>query len=747
MNFKLMAIFLLWRIVLSNALFADQVILSESATKRVLVPKSDIGQTWRAKESYTDSDWLSCSGAPGGVGYEMDSGYQNLITLDLRTQMHESGQNPNTSCYIRIKFSLTTSTIASIDRLHLNMRYDDGFVAYLNGVQVAQANAEVAIVWNATASTTHEADGQDTFDITGHKGNLKAGTNLLAIHGLNANLSSSDFLINAELLSTKDPLGDFTESNLPLVFIETNNRNIPDEPKIDARMRIVYHGVGNIHRRDEPANDYNGRIGIEIRGSSSQSWPKKQYALETRDENGDNLNVSLMGLPEENDWILNAPFIDRSFLRNVLAYDLSRRLGQYASRTRFCELFLNGEYRGVYILMEKIKRDKNRVDIATLDSTDIAGEPLTGGYMIKIDKTDGANTQGFTSKHLPAGSSSRRVYYQYHYPNFVDMLPVQRSYIQNYIFDFEDMMASPNFDDPTRGYPAWIDINSFIDYFLVSEIGKNVDSYRLSTFLYKDRDSKNSRLKIGPVWDYNLAFGLANYYDGEDTDEWMLETLLYLGGGDFQVPFWWERLLDDPAFNYRIKLRWSAMRNSVFDLNRMFRFIDSVADTLKEAQARNFSIWPGPGQPGTGFWPMPGVFYSFKNFQDEIDYIKYWIEQRVRWMDENVLLFSDVAPEKTMSVPEEYGILQNYPNPFNPTTTIKVELSSPHDVMVAIYNAQGQFVRSLFKGHKDAGLHRIGWDGTDERGESVAGGLYLCRLFIDGQTENVTSTRKMLLLK
>ncbi|MBN1482586.1 T9SS C-terminal target domain-containing protein [candidate division KSB1 bacterium] len=746
MKFKFTIIFLLCWILSISGLFADQVILSESATKRVLVPQTDIGQTWRARESYTDSDWQSCSGAPGGVGYEMDSGYENLISLDLATQMHESGQNPNTSCYIRIKFSLTQDAFDNIERLNLNMRYDDGFVAYLNGVQVAQANADVAIVWNAAASTTHEADGQDTFNITEHKNNLKIGTNLLAIHGLNANLSSSDFLVNAELVATEDPFTNFTQSNLPLVFIDTNNRTIPNEPKIDANMRIVYHGVGKTHQLDEPANNYNGRIGIETRGSSSQSWPKKQYALETRDENGENLNVSLMGLPPENDWILNAPFIDRSFLRNVLAYDLSRRLGQYASRTRYCELFLNGEYRGVYILMEKIKRDNDRVDIATLDSTDIEGEPLTGGYIIKIDKMDGAETQGFTSKHLPAGNSSRRVYYQYHYPSFVDMLPVQRTYIQNYIDDFEDMMASPHFDDPTRGYPAWIDINSFIDYFLVSEIGKNVDSYRLSTFLYKDRDSNNSRLKIGPVWDYNLAFGLADYYDGEDTDDWMLETLLYLGGGDFQVPFWWEILLDDPAFNYGIKRRWQETRNSVFDLNRMFRFIDAVADTLKDAQARNFTLWPAPGEPGTGFWPMPNIFYSFKDFQDEIDYLKYWIEERVSWMDEHVLLFSNVEQEKKTVLPE-FVLLQNFPNPFNPATTIVFELSNLHHVVLEIYNSQGQCVRSLMNGQQKAGLHKILWDGTNERGDPVAGGVYFCRLLIETPDQNVIQTRKMLLIK
>ncbi|MBN1466697.1 CotH kinase family protein [candidate division KSB1 bacterium] len=720
--------------------------MPESAQKRVLVPNTNIGQTWRDQTSYEDSDWLLCSGAPGGVGYEVTSGYENQITLDVSHWMHDSGTNPNSSCYIRIRFSLTAAVIDNISKLSLRMRYDDGFLAYLNGVLVAQANASGDIVWNSIASATHESDGQESFTITEFKNQLKVGENLLAIQGLNAGTNSTDFLINAELVSADDPFKDFTQSNLPLVFIDTNNRNIPDEPKIDATMRIIYHGVGTVHRLDEPANNFDGRIGIETRGSSSQSWPKKQYALETRDENGENLNVSLMGLPAENDWILYAPFLDRSLLRNVLAYDLSRRLGQYASRTRYCELFLNDEYRGVYVLMEKIKRDKNRVDIAALDSTDIAGEPLTGGYIIKVDKTDGANTQGFTSQHLPAGNSTRRIYYQFHDPEFAEMLPVQRNYIQNYINDFEDMMASADYDDPLTGYPAWIDVDSFIDFFLVSEISKNIDSYRLSSFLYKDRDDNDGRLRAGPVWDYNLAFGLANYYDGEDTDEWTLETLLYLGGDDFQVPFWWEILLDDPTFNHRIKSRWQAMRSSVFDLSRIHAFIDDVADTLHAAQERNFTLWPAPGEPGTGFWPMPGIFYSFQSYQDEIDYLKYWIEDRVKWMDEYVLLFSDVS-EKEVTPPSDFILSQNYPNPFNPSTTMQFELQVAAQVNLLILNINGQRVRTVLDAEKMAGHHSVSWDGTDDAGRPVSSGVYVYQLNVRLEQEWRAIAKKMTFIR
>ncbi len=135
---------------------------------------------------------------------------------------------------------------------------------------------------------------------------------------------------------------NFESSNLPIVVINTHGQTIPDEYRIIADMGIIYNGPGQRNHVNDPFNNYDGKISIELRGSSSQMFPKKQYALETEDAQGENLNVSLLGLPEENDWILNGPYSDKSLIRNVLIYRLARDLGNYASRTRFCELVLNG---------------------------------------------------------------------------------------------------------------------------------------------------------------------------------------------------------------------------------------------------------------------------------------------------------------------------------------------------------------------------------------------------------------------
>ena len=236
----------------------------------------------------------------------------------------------------------------------------------------------------------------------------------------------------------------FTSSNLPIVVINTNGQEIPDEYKITADMGIIYNGEGVRNNLTNPYNNYNGKIGIEIRGSSSQGFPKKQYSLETRDLAGNDLNVSLLGFPEESDWILFAPYNDKSLMRDVLAYKIANSMGRYASRSKYCEVVLNNEYIGVYVLFEKVKRDANRVNIKKLESSDISGDALTGGYIIKIDKTDGENNDGWYSTYLPYPQAPYSVFYQYHYPKPDNIVQQQKDYIQNKIFQFETMMAFAN---------------------------------------------------------------------------------------------------------------------------------------------------------------------------------------------------------------------------------------------------------------------------------------------------------------
>lgn len=421
---------------------------------------------------------------------------------------------------------------------------------------------------------------------------------------------------------------NFSNSNLPIVVIQTQGQEIPDEPKIDADMGIIYNGVGQRNYLSDPWLGYNGRIGIELRGSTSQDLSdKKPYALETRDAEGEDLNVSLLGMPAESDWVLLAPYSDKSLMRDVLIYNLAARIMPWAPRTRFCELVLNGQYQGVYALMEKIKRDPNRVDIAKLDEDENSGDDLTGGYILKIDKWTGLNNDGFTSFYTPTTNPLAEIVFQYDYPNPDDISPDQKEYIQQYIHSFEHLMASDTYADPVTGYPSVIDVSSFVDFFLINELARNVDGYRLSTFLYKDKDSNDPRLKMGPVWDFNIALGNADYCNGGWMTGWAADFNEVCSGDYWLIPFWWERLRQDPAFLQQVRSRWQSLRVQTFSNAAIQGTVDSMAALLQESQSRNFQRWP---ILGTYIWPNNFIGFTYAS---EVTYLKNWLTNRLIWLD------------------------------------------------------------------------------------------------------------------
>jgi len=708
---------LLWLIPFKSI---AQILVDESASKRVLVPSGAMSPSWRIRLDFDDSAWQVCQ---GGVGYEKDTGYQSWIQTDLSGRMHESGANPNTTCCMRILFDTEPSAIPPNTRLILNIRYDDGFVAYLNGVKIAEANAPANPVWNSSATDYAEAGTvPSSFNVSSFIPALKSGRNLLAVQGFNYNVTSSDFLITVSLVLEENPLTDFS-SNLPIMILDTRGKDIPNSPKIPADLRILDNGPGLRNFYSEPSAAFDGIIGIELRGSSSLSYPKKNYAFETWDDAGNSLNVGLLGMPLENDWIFYGPFSDRSLMRDVLIYHVSNEMGRYASRSRYCEMVLNGEYRGVYVLLEKIKRDRNRVAIAEMDRGDIAGDALTGGYIIKVDKTDGEEVESFPS-NLPS-TSGQHVYYQYHYPRPDSITQEQKDYIQDLIYEFESVMDGDSFDDPVSGYPKYIDVDSFVDFFILNEICKNVDGYRLSSFMYKDRDSRDGRFHMGPIWDFNLAFGNANYHDAEDTDAWELDNLLAVTGGESPPPAWWRRLGHEENFAGKVRARWQELRSSILDLEHLFQYIESVADTLDEAQQRNFEIWPAPGEPGTGFWPVPEVFNSFSTYADEVAYLEYWLEERIAWMDDNIGTLSGAVHNTREPVPEGFDLGRNFPNPFNAGTQIRYGLPGSLPVRIDVRDAAGRQVRCLADRIEGAGEHSISWDGRTDSGSDCPSGVYL----------------------
>ena len=402
---------------------------------------------------------------------------------------------------------------------------------------------------------------------------------------------------------------------------------IVDEPKVPAALTIK--------RLDSTL--YEGIIGIEIRGESSQFFDKKSYGFETWDSQYNDLDVALIGFPEEEDWILYGPFSDKSLIRNKLIYELSNRMGRYTTKTEFVELTINYEYKGLYIFMEKLKRDKNRIDISKLENADIDEELISGGYIIKIDKSDmedGSYTDynSFQSQFDVFGNENGdiRINFNYEYPKPGEIHANQKNYIKNYFYEFESSLASNNFKDPVNGFRKYIDEDSFIDFFILNELSNNVDGYRLSTYLHKER---NEKLVIGPIWDFNLSFGNADYCGGERYDVWCFKFNERCLGDYWNVPFWWNRLLEDEKFVDKLKGRWNQLRLNILSDNNILTLIEeqySFLNNETDIINRNFNKWKI-----FGIYIWPNSFIG-NNYYEEIDFLKNWIKERTKWLDESI---------------------------------------------------------------------------------------------------------------
>lgn len=470
-----------------------------------------------------------------------------------------------------------------------------------------------------------------------------------------------------------------SSSNLPLIVIDTNGGTIVDASKIQATMKVIFNGSGKVNKPTDPGNIYNGNIGIEIRGSYSASLPQKPYSVETRNANGTNLNVSLLGMPEENDWILLANYNDKTFMRNVLAFELFRRMGHYAPRTRMVEVIINNEYRGIYILTEKIKQDKNRVNIAKLTTSDVSGDNVSGGYIFKIDYYDQSNS--WRSSFHPTDHPEKTVNYVYAYPDATDLLWQQKEYLKTAVHSFESVLYGSNFKDRTTGYPAWIELNSFLDYFIVNEVARNVDGFKKSVFFFKDKDSNGGKINAGPVWDFDWAW----------KNIWDCSTFQATDGSGWSYRIndcpniwpssngWLVRLLQDENFANALNNRYFELRKSYLSSQYLNSFIDSVQNLASEAQVRHYTKWPilssSVGAPEVDSQPS--------TYDGQITKFKNWIQTRLTWLDGHMLGASTVT---ATGKPETAPCYRIFPNPANEVVYLE---SSSEIQNIEVFNSGG----------------------------------------------------------
>jgi len=418
---------------------------------------------------------------------------------------------------------------------------------------------------------------------------------------------------------------DFS-SNLPILIVETYGQTVQYSGNSDYRpssVVVVQPDDSSGRALINGPSDFAGRGGFRVRGrSSSFLWPKMQYALEIWDQQSDDKAVSILGFPSESDWILVGPYSDKTLMRTVLPYQWSNEIGRYAARTQFVEMFLHidgrvlsyDDYLGVYVFMEKIKRDENRVDIKELAPAHNDGPEVTGGYMLRKDWAESPHFDTVTGMEL-----------EYREPRAEEITEPQKAYIKGYMDDFETVLYGSEFRDPAEGYVKYIDVDSFIDYHLMTEMPKNGDGYYHSTFMFKDRGEK---LQLGPIWDYNLSMG--NFHSGSLSSPlgWYYPERSQNG-----THRWFMRLFEDPDFRVKTADRWFDLRETVFSNAKLLADIDGYAALLHEAQARNFERWDTLGQSVDY---NPSGWRDRDTYQKEVDWLKTWLEDRLAWMDQAI---------------------------------------------------------------------------------------------------------------
>jgi len=442
--------------------------------------------------------------------------------------------------------------------------------------------------------------------------------------------------VTAAYLRLDDDLAGFS-TNLSLMVVDSYEYDVdaesgseedrPEWPRRTAAM-VLIEGSDDDRAAMDGAPDFVGRIGVKVRGNSSQILPKKQYSLEVWDEHDDDRDASLLGMPAESDWVSHAPYGDKSLMRTHLAYRWGNGLGYYAARSRFVEVFFNqddgrvsmDDYLGVHLLLEKLKRGDDRIDVARLDPASTAEPDISGGYILKVDVVDEDEEPFQTAAGTPPYFPWIGLLHVY--PKGDEITDAQHDWLLDYLDRFEAALFADEFTDPAAGYAAYIDVDSFVHYQLLTEALKNADSYYASEYMHKDREGL---LTMGPIWDWNVSFGGTSDWATYEPEGWLYRDV---------DAVWFSRLVEDPAYVARWAERWREVRAGVLATGLLLADIAETAAALDEAQERNFERWPILGEY---IEELPHLNYpgweERPTYIDEVEYLETWLNARLAWLD------------------------------------------------------------------------------------------------------------------
>ena len=420
-------------------------------------------------------------------------------------------------------------------------------------------------------------------------------------------------------------------THLPIIKIDTNGKTIPGEPILDAsnghtlqytmsetgeetilsKLSVIDNVGENNHTED--ASSVSSDIRIRIRGNSSRHFEKKGYIIKMITSGGLNNPQSLIGMDAHHEWALHGPYLDKTLIRNYICYNLAGDIMGYAPNVRFCELILNGEYRGLYLLTETITAGKMG---ARLELSVNKKDNSFSGYLLRLDRgsnTELKNINNFTIYTYKTDSKVNIVY-----PGNANLTPFLASGICEDFSDFEKALYSYDYDSEDFGYENYIDVNSFIDYFLINEFTSNYDAGSKSTYMYKGIDGKLHMC----VWDFNNAFD--NYQENETS-----YRIFYL-----QDVLWYDMLFKDEEFVEKVISRYYELEKQYLNEEYINSYIDSVIEYLGPAIDRNFEKW------GHTFLPEWDRLFDFHrnlhSYDEAVSQLKGYIKNRCEWMNENI---------------------------------------------------------------------------------------------------------------
>lgn len=409
------------------------------------------------------------------------------------------------------------------------------------------------------------------------------------------------------------PDGKLTTSELPILKVESRTPNIPDEPKVRGLLHIDYP------EKSDHLDVMNLELAIEVRGTTSQAMSKKSFSINI----GDHKDLeTILGMPSAKKWVLYGPYMDRTLLRNAFMYSTSQKMGHYSTRFNFCELVINGAYQGIYMLCERIEFRKHRLTGNPIDRKDADSLATDGDFLLQIDRGTSNTWSSKTGQEFNGGQHE----YEFSDPKADKLSDLQQDYVKAFLYEFETAIIGEAKNPDSKQYENYLNPSLFYDYIILNELSKNIDAYRLSTFLIKRGPTAGGKIEPGPVWDYNFSLGLPTLGEGYKTDGFIYNNTFDL------TPYWWTVLMENNHFSSGLKKRYAELRQTVLHRDTLYREWQTLQEMVEPALDRNFTKWSAFGK--ADFWPNHNTAY---NYQESCDYLNNWLTSRIAWLDEQWL--------------------------------------------------------------------------------------------------------------